>query len=52
MLLYRLTLGHPNQKELLELSQRNGNLTREQVRKSRLDLLPYFHDLNTKEASI
>jgi hypothetical protein len=42
VLLYRLTLGHPNQEDLLELLRRNGDLSREQIRKSSLELSAYF----------
>jgi hypothetical protein len=42
VLLYRLTLGHPNQEDLLEVLRRNGDLSREQVRNSALELSPYF----------
>lgn len=52
VLLYRLTLGHPNQEDLLEMLRRNGDLSREHVRKSCLDLSPYFHDLSAEAASI
>ncbi len=51
MLLYRLTLGHPNQEDLLELLRRNGDLSREQVRKSSLELSAYFGGLSAEAAS-
>jgi hypothetical protein len=51
VLLYRLTLGHPNQEDLLEILRRNGDLSRQQVRRSSLELSPYFGDLNAEAAS-
>lgn len=51
VLLYRLTLGHPNQEDLLEVLHRNGDLDREQVRKSSLDLSAYFGSSKVRAAS-
>jgi len=51
VLLYRLTLGHPNQEDLLEVLRRNGDLSREQVRKSSLELSAYFGDSSADPAT-
>jgi hypothetical protein len=51
VLLYRLTLGHPNQEDLLELLQRDGDVSREQVRKSSLELSAYFGSSNADPAT-
>ncbi|MGO8735855.1 MAG: helicase-related protein [Terriglobia bacterium] len=42
VLLYRLALGHPNQEDLLEVLQRDRQITLEQIRQSSLDLSAYF----------
>ena len=49
--LYRLTLGHPNQEDLLELLRRNDDLSRDQVRKSSLELSAYFGNLGADATS-
>jgi hypothetical protein len=42
VLLYRLAIGHPNQEDLLEVLQRDHQISREQVRAASLELSAYF----------
>jgi hypothetical protein len=42
VLLYRLTLGHPNQEDLLDVLRRKGDLSFKEVQGSALELSAYF----------